>query len=184
MGTGENVNFNNSGKSFNINLDNSGDLEFRAGDQDRVRMIIYNEDVNKVHFNGSIDIVHAVTIGDTDWDGALQIRNSDNKDTIFVGSTESEAQALLGTNGRTGHVQLKDGKGNVNVDLVADDGVTGGGKLSVNADGIPTVVLDGRVLSGGKIVVTDATGVETIVLNGATGDITCKTINGKVPKTS
>jgi hypothetical protein len=59
-------------------------------------MRIYGEDANEVRFNGSIDVVHTVTIGNTGWDGALQLRTKNEQDTIFLGSTDTEAHALLG----------------------------------------------------------------------------------------
>jgi hypothetical protein len=213
MSTGTHVNFHNShapdtGK-FNITLDDAGHLVFRADDKSPdglVRMTIYGEDANEVRFNGSIDVVHTVTIGNTGWDGALQLRTKNEEDTIFLGSTDTEARALLGTNGRTGRIQLKDGDGDITVDMSADNGAGGAitvstangkqcfhvssGVLNVSDvdDGATTIQLNGNTATvtvgladKGTIIVKDGKGNNTIVLDGSTGDITCKTINGKTP---
>jgi hypothetical protein len=215
MSTGDHVNFHN-GKApdtgnFNITLDDSGHLEFRANDKSPkglVRMTIYGEDANEVRFNGSVNVVHTVTIGNTGWDGALQLRTKDEEDTIFLGSSDTEAQALLGTHGRSGRVQLKNGDGDITVDMNADNGVGGeiqvssAGKpfvtiadnqINVNVNGLPVIKLDGSSstvtvgsITWGTINIQDGKGNNIIVLDGSTGEITCtnitcKTINGKTP---
>jgi hypothetical protein len=147
---------------------------------------------------------NTLTIGGSGQDGGLQLKTADGDDTIFLGSDDKEAHALFGTNGRKGRIQLKNGDGLVTVEMEADTVLgTGGelhvsnadgeqyvsvssGKLNVNVDGLPTITLDGTLatvtigLAGaGTINVQDGKGNNTIVLDGRTGNITCKTVNGK-----
>jgi hypothetical protein len=192
MSTGKYVNFHRSdtGDRFNITLDSAGHLEFRANAEgpDGNRRMSILDDTNEVSFDGSITVVDTATIGGSGYNGGLQLRSADEDNTIFLGSTDTEAHALLGTHGRSGRVQLKNGDGKINVDLFADSNVAeGGGQLNVNVDGVPTIVLNGTFatvtvgssLLNGTINVQDATGTNRIILDAATGDIKCDTINGK-----
>jgi hypothetical protein len=190
MGTGHSVNFGNNGHDFNITLDSTGHLNFKSEGKNgggNPRMTIHPEG-DEVSFDGFITVASTATLGGSGQDGGLQLKAADGDDTIFLGSTDTEAHALLGTNGRSGRIQLKNGDGKINVDLFADNNIAaGGGQLNVNVNGIPTIVLDGTFATvtvgssalGGTIIVQDTTGAKTIVLNGTTGDIQCKTINGK-----
>src|SRR5690242_20037174 len=194
MGTGKDVNFNNDGEKFTIELDSLGHLNFLANTGRDLRMSILDDD-NEVIVDGT------VTIGGSGAFGGLQLKASDGDNTIFLGSTANQANILMGGGGHDGFVKIKDADGSVAIDMRGDTGFLGvgtsgndgavnvndsagkpyismgSGQLNVNVDGLPTIKLDGTLATvtvgsstaRGIIDVCDGTGAVTIKLSGDGG---------------
>ena len=118
-------------QGFNIFLDTSGDLNFKANGHSgdgSTRLAIS-------------DNSGQVTIGGSGVFGALQLKNPSNGNTIFIGASETEANALLGGGGSSGRVQLFDSAGRKTIDMLGSDGSgifdnTGHRAISMNASSV------------------------------------------------
>ena len=101
-----------SGQAFNIQLDLDGNLNFKANGQNgdgSTRLAIS-------------DNSGQVTIGGTDVFGALQLKDDSDRNTIFIGASETEANATLGGGNSSGRVQLFDSAGRKTVDVLGSSG--------------------------------------------------------------
>jgi len=160
-------NFGNFGYEWNIHLEgSSGDLTFKAngknGDGD-TRMAIDRT-------SGE------VRIGGYGESGQLQLKDPEGANTIFLGGTETEANASLGGSaGRFGHVQLFDSSGQKTIDLNGQQGEIELGGEGVDGDlvvrdssGTITITLNGDTT---QVQMFDSSGQETIDLNGQQGEI-------------
>ena len=176
----QDVNFDNGGQEFNIALTTSGELNFLANNKNGAgnRRMVIRDDANEVGFDGRITVEDQVEIGGSGAFGSLQLKASDGVNTVFLGSSPSDATMLVGGTGHDGRIQLFDDDGRVNIDLRADSAILNlgsdgqDGDLTVmDSDGRAAIQLDGQV-SQLKLLHEDQT---TIKLDGIQGYITVGT---------
>ena len=173
---GQDVNFDNGGEEFNIAIDTSGELEFLANDKNGAgnRRMVIRDGSNEVGFDGRVTVEDQVEIGGSGLFGSLQLKASDGVNTIFLGSTQTEATMAMG-GGHNGALQLFDDDGRANILLAADtatlslgsDGQDGDVTV-MNSDGDVAIQLDGGINQ--VRLVHD--GLTTIKLDGIAGFVT------------
>lgn len=139
-------NFENDGQEFNIRLEASGDLHFKANGKNgdgSTRMVI-SDDSGEVAIGGSGEF------------GQLQLKGSTGANTVFIGGSGPKAVALLGGGaGQAGEVQLFDANGRRTLDL---DGSLG--LLTLGTEGVD-----------GDLIVRNGSGTTTIQADGDTSTI-------------
>jgi hypothetical protein len=152
------VNFENAGQLFNIDLDPQGRLTFNANDVDGggFRRLQIDDDSGQLTIGGGGEF------------GAIQLLSNVNTNLIFIGSTATEATALLGggNSGQNGFVRLGNAAGLTTVDM---DGSGGNVILGANPAG-------GTPGQDGDLALRDSNGGTRIRLSGVDGKITCTTL--------
>jgi hypothetical protein len=179
-------NFDNDGQEFNIHLEESGELTFKANGKDgsgNTRMVIADD-------SGQ------VTIGGSGQFGQLQLKGPTEANVAFIGGTDTEVTALLGTVGSSGRMRLFDSAGHATVDLDGGAGVCAlgnedhdGDLLVLDSSASTAIRLDGDArtvelftsggtkrasLQGGtgRLHLLDSAEVVTADLRGDTGSLT------------
>ena len=179
-------NFENDNQEFNISLEQTGELHFKANGKNgagSTRMTIA-DDSGQVTFGGSGQF------------GQLQLRGPGNENTAFIGGVGSEVSAVLGgAAGQSGRMRLFDAAGRgiddlngvVGVMVLGNEGVDGD-LLVLNSSGVTILNVDGdsntlRMFgnggmraelqgSTGRLQLLGSTGLVTADLRGDAGILT------------
>jgi hypothetical protein len=140
---------------------------------------------NQVDFDGDVNVDDdltvsglltaegGVTVGGAGQDAELQLKAASGSNTLFLGSSASEATILVGGVNRSGRVQLFDDDGTATIDLRADQGILNVGSASQDGDltvlgsGGAAITLDG---DGPRLTLRDG-GNTAITLDGQLGVI-------------
>jgi hypothetical protein len=151
------VDLDNNGEKFSIALDTAGNLEFLANNA-RVRRMQISDDANEVTFDGRVTVDDGVTIGGSGNFGDLQLKDSDGVNTIFLGSSASEASIAVGGSGGRGLVRVFDE----------------GGLPTIELKGTAGVIAVGTPGQDGRLFVNDQTGTTTISMDGDQAELRLK----------
>jgi hypothetical protein len=144
MSSSQNFESDKGSHEFNIHLEDTADLTFRAGDkngQGSTRMAIIRDSAE-------------LAIGGDGHTGQLQLKNAVGSGTVFIGESGDETRILLGA-GLPGRVQLHDSSGATTVDL---SGATGA--LFLGAEDVD-----------GDVIVRNGAGTTRIQLDGDSGQL-------------
>jgi Chaperone of endosialidase len=155
-------------EGFNIFLDTSGDLNFKANGQN-------GEGSTRLAIS---DNSGQVTIGGSGAFGALQLKDPSDGNTIFIGASETDANASLGGGGLAGGVQLFDSAGRKTIDMLGSSGSvelfdsTNHRAIAMRASSAG-LTLGSRGGSAGDVTLYNSSGTATILLRGETGTCDC-----------
>jgi hypothetical protein len=153
--------FDNNGHEWNIRLEDTGELTFKANGKNgngETRMRI-EKNLGQVRIGGSGKF------------GQLQLLNDGNEIDAVVGSVADETAMLLGgKDDRFGHVELRNRSDRTTVNMDASQGLI---ELS-NANAVPSVQLNGdkgELILGvegndGNLQITDSGGKKAVVADG------------------
>lgn len=153
------VDFDNGAERFNIDLDGDGNLNFNAnangGGTAGRRALVINDESGEL------------TVGGDGQFGTLQLKDPDDRNTIFIGASGTTATALLGGgSGGTalnGSLRLGNSAGLTTVDV---QGLGGNIFLGANPSG-------GAAGQDGDLLLRNGNGGTSIVLSGSNGRVTC-----------